>query len=63
MIVSVGDVKAARQQDLQSLCEFLGILCFELKLDIFMEYNRLSKDSSQKVLEFLKNCLKARIFV
>ena len=63
MIVSVGNVEATKQLDLWGLLEFLGILYLELRLKIFMEYNRLSEGSVQKVSEFLEMFKRLKIFV
>ena len=63
MIVSVREVQSARKLDLIELFEFLGIIYLELRLKIFMEYNRLSDGSVQKVSEILELFKGLKIFV
>ena len=63
MIVSVREVQSARKLDLRALFEFMGILYLELRFEIFMEYNRLSEGSVQKVSDFLEIFKRLKIFV
>ena len=54
MIVSVREIQSAKKLDLRALIELLGILYLELRLELFMEYNRLSEGYVKKNSELLE---------